>query len=161
MAETCIDTIRALKTKPAGFAACLCVLGYHEPGDGGGGTFYWDAGSFEPDNAGTIIAPEPTKPFGRWKRLIDGPLSVKWFGATGKRDGNDHAAIQAAVDALPSSGGTVSFPPGSYLICAPVVVSGAKRFSLIGYGAELRTMGEIYALELRNISDNNFAWSPA
>jgi hypothetical protein len=151
--DSCVDTIATLKTKPAGFAACSCVLGYHKLGDGGGGTFYWDADSSDPDNLGTVIEPEPPTPKGRWKRLIEGPLSVKWFGAGGHGDTQDDAAIQAAVEALPSSGGTVSFPPGSYLLRAPIVVSGTKRVSIIGYGAELKTEGEIYALEFRKVGD--------
>jgi parallel beta-helix repeat protein len=43
-------------------------------------------------------------------------LSVRDFGAVGDGRSLDTAAIQAAVDALPSGGGTLSFPPGTYRI---------------------------------------------
>ena len=43
----------------------LEVLGYYEKGDGGGGTFYWDATSIEPDNRSTIIKADGITT-GRW-----------------------------------------------------------------------------------------------
>ena len=36
----------------------LMLLGYHEPGDGGGGAFFWDANSTAADNVGTVIVPD-------------------------------------------------------------------------------------------------------
>ncbi len=42
---------------PRGTAAtCVKVLGYYEPGDGGGGDFYWDAESTKADDCGMIHA---------------------------------------------------------------------------------------------------------
>lgn len=38
------------------------------------------------------------------------------YNATGDGATNDTAAIQAAIDALPSTGGTIFFPPGTYLV---------------------------------------------
>jgi hypothetical protein len=100
MAEHCVNSIVALKALGAGVVHCLTVLGYYTPGDGGGGSFYWDASATEIDNGGTIIAPTSNPPTGRWKRLVDDHLSVKWFGAIG--DGVHHgdtAAIQATINA--------------------------------------------------------------
>jgi len=81
-----LETINALRnnsgTQPNDVC---CVLGYSSPGDGGGGTFYWDASSSQSDNDGTIIS--PGGPTGRWKRLYDGEINVKWFGIKG--DGSD------------------------------------------------------------------------
>lgn len=79
----CVDSMAELKALNAGAVPCLTVLRYYAPGDGGGGNFYWDASAAEADNAGTTIAPASNPPMGRWKRLVDGPISVKWFGATG------------------------------------------------------------------------------
>jgi hypothetical protein len=42
-------------------------------------------------------------------------VSVKDFGAVGDGVADDTAAIQAAIDAIGNSGGTVMFPPGTYL----------------------------------------------
>lgn len=59
----------------------LTVLGYYAPGDGGGGTFTWDALSSDGDNGGTIIA-KITGGSGRWKRTYEqGFVNALWFGA--------------------------------------------------------------------------------
>lgn len=43
-------------------------------------------------------------------------FNVRSFGAVGNGVADDTAEIQAAIAALPSSGGTVYFPPGTYLV---------------------------------------------
>ena len=43
-------------------------------------------------------------------------ISVRDKGATGDGVHDDTAAFQAAIDALPSKGGTVTVPPGNYMI---------------------------------------------
>jgi hypothetical protein len=40
--QHCVNSIADLKALPAGAVSCLTVLGYHAPGDGGGGDFFWD-----------------------------------------------------------------------------------------------------------------------
>ena len=45
-------------------------------------------------------------------------VNVKNFGARGNGTHNDTAAIQSAIDSLPSSGGTVFVPAGRYMIDA-------------------------------------------
>lgn len=45
-------------------------------------------------------------------------LNVRNYGAVGNGVVNDTAAIQAAINALPSTGGTVYIPPGTYMIDA-------------------------------------------
>jgi polygalacturonase len=47
--------------------------------------------------------------------LCAAPFNVRDFGATGDGKTFDTAAIQKALDACASSGGTVEFPPGNYL----------------------------------------------
>lgn len=55
--------------------------------------------------------------------------SVLWFGAVGNGVANDTAAIQATIDAVEADGGgTVFFPPGSYLIDAALVADGDVSF---------------------------------
>jgi hypothetical protein len=127
------------------------VLGYLAPGDGGGGAFFWD-GAFTVDlnqwpdgeDGGIVIRPNGLQPSdaGRWRRVYDGPINVKWFGAQGNatRVGMggsiDTAAIQNAVNAAASqsvqeySGGfplgllgscpAVLFPRGHYVVDAPI-----------------------------------------
>jgi polygalacturonase len=50
-------------------------------------------------------------------------LDVKNFGAMGNGSTDDTAAIQAAINALPSTGGTVEVPAGTYMINALVGIS--------------------------------------
>jgi hypothetical protein len=129
LTERCVNSIADLKALTAGAFHCVQLLGYYAPGDGGGGEFYWDASSAEPDNGGTIIIPASNPATGRWKRLVEGPLSVKWFGAKGDAV-DDTAAIKAAIGV---GAGTVTFPPGAYRVTRTITISTACR--LLGLGA--------------------------
>lgn len=86
------------------------VNGYNLTGDGGGGDFYWDATSTEVDNGGTIIKVTAIND-GRWKRIYSGAVNVSWFG-----DNTSSDTIQAAIDALPVSGGTIIFTTAQHTI---------------------------------------------
>ncbi|MFC5436378.1 right-handed parallel beta-helix repeat-containing protein [Rhodanobacter umsongensis] len=61
-------------------------------------------------------------PVAAWARLpgdSGGPrIDVRDKGALGDGRHDDTAAIQAAIDALPASGGTVSIPDGNYMVDA-------------------------------------------
>ena len=136
MANEVVNTIANLKLLAAGATSCVTVLGYHAPGDGGGGDFYWD-GAYnvnlttwpQGEDGGTVFRPsalQPSQP-GRWRRSFAGDISVKWFGAVGNGVTDDTDAIQAAEDCLSShpfvvavgdvtSGGILRFPPGTYII---------------------------------------------
>lgn len=107
------------------------VAGYYTPGDGGGGTFYYDEGSSDTDNGGTVIA--PTAGSGRWQRVYSGKVNVKWFGARGDGATDDTAAIQAAIDRFASGRGTIYFPKGIYLSTATIAVV-HDRVNLVGAG---------------------------
>jgi hypothetical protein len=95
---------------PAGRAVAV-VLGYWYAGDGGGGLFFWDASSDATPDGGTVFAIS-CYPLGRWIRLAEGPVSVKWFGARVDGKHNDREAVQAALNTGP---GVVLIPAG---ICA-------------------------------------------
>lgn len=66
-----------------------------------------------------------------------GVNDVKAFGAKGDGKADDTAAIQAAIDGLPEAGGTVSLPPGTYMVNRLLLKGGA---SLVGAG-RTSTMG--------------------
>jgi len=57
-----------------------------------------------------LAATYPTRSRGTTSR------SVKTYGAVGDGKHDDTAAIQAAINSLPSAGGTVTIPAGTYLI---------------------------------------------
>jgi hypothetical protein len=59
---------------------------------------------------------------------------VRQFGATGDGRTDDTAAIQAAIDASPATGGTVMLPPGIYIV-APTRTKG------IDFTSNLRVIG--------------------
>jgi len=94
-----IANLRTLDVTGLTFPATkILVSGYYADGDGGGGVFYWDSASVETDNNGTIIKATATTT-GRWKRIYEGEISVKYFGAspTALATIND-TAIQEAID---------------------------------------------------------------
>lgn len=61
-------------------------------------------------------------------------VSVKDFGAKGDGVTDDAPAIQAAVDSLPTSGGTVFVPAGDYRLGDSIVI-GHDNITLTGQGA--------------------------
>jgi polygalacturonase len=69
-------------------------------------------------------------------------VSVRNFGAMGNGSTDDTKAIQAAIDALPSSGGTIVVPNGTYMINAldGVSLRSHTRLSLAS-GAALKAIG--------------------
>ena len=83
------------------------VLGCYSVGDGGGGVFYWDSTSSATETIGTIVRPTAidVSAQGRWKRIYEGPLNVKWFGAKGDGTTDDTAAFHAAITIVAANGG--------------------------------------------------------
>ena len=80
--------------------------------DGIAGFFKYDStDATSTDNGGTIIV-AGTK---RWKRVFDGAVNVKWFGAVGNGVTDDTAALVAATLALQNEQ-TLDFGNGTYLI---------------------------------------------
>lgn len=131
--------------------ATVTVKGYYTANDGGGGTFFWNYVSNKDDNGGTVIKTENNEK-GRFIRLYDeNRVNVKWFGAKGTGKDNDTAAIQAAIDALPARGGTVSLPGGTYVITSELVIgngdsaeswSSSMGVKLVGEGAGFGVSGD-------------------
>lgn len=65
---------------------------------------------------------------------LDPVLNVKNFGAVGDGSNDDTSSIQAALDALPSSGGTVLLPSGTYKVTSTITID-KDNTTLKGVGA--------------------------
>lgn len=59
-------------------------------------------------------------------------VDVMAYGADGNGTTDDKTAIQAAIDAVPSSGGIVFFPPGTYKITGTLI--GDSNITFLGCG---------------------------
>src|SRR5262245_36149218 len=96
------------------------------------GFFEWRPNSPAADNGGTVIKPNAIQGTGRWHRVFDGAISVKWFGAVGVGTHDDTPNIQSAIDSAASSHDpTVYFPPGRYRLTHAIRVE-ANYVNLLG-----------------------------
>lgn len=78
--------------------------------------------------------------------------SVRNYGATGNGVTNDTAAVQAAIDAIPASGGTVYFPAGTYLCNVRV----GSLISLRGAGTAISILKSVPGSNRDVIAGKNF-----
>lgn len=109
-----IAELKALNTLLVDDGESLYASGYYSSHDGGGGIFHYDKNSSEADDGGSVI--EPDSGIGRFIRVIEGPVSIKWFGALGDGVTDNTAAMQAAIDyKYNNGGGAVVIPPGTYI----------------------------------------------
>jgi hypothetical protein len=118
-APKCVADYKELR-QLATHEACdhIFVAGLPDPENSGlQGFFEWRPHSLAADNGGTVIRPNGVQAVdkGRWHRVFDGAISVKWFGAKGDGTSDDGAAIQNAIDAA-LTGGAVHIPAGTYVI---------------------------------------------
>jgi hypothetical protein len=121
------------------------VLGYYTAGDEGGGGFYWDAASTSADDNGVTILPTGHTGPGRWKRILEDNLSVRFFGATGDGVTDDSAAwIAADAFVLINGGGKVSIPSdGVWFLNNDVDASSNVAFIREGEPPLIRNIGEL------------------
>lgn len=76
-----------------------------------------DADTTSTDNGGTVIVTSSGK---RWKRVFDGAVDVRWFGAKGDGTANDTAAFTAAGNTKGTGAVQVDVPAGTWnLVSAP------------------------------------------
>jgi|GEM_PF-3817069 len=90
------DNMAAINATAEVAGITINVRGFYSPGDGGGGTFYWNPSSSATVVPGMVIqiASDP----GRLIRIYTpGLVNVLWFGAHGDGTTNDAPAFQAAV----------------------------------------------------------------
>ena len=173
-----VPTMLELKTADGSVHPTVRLLGYKSPCDGGGGIFSWYPKSIENDDSGTIIAPDRAVP-GRWKRIFDGALSVRYFGAQGdwneelQSGTDDYEALQYAAAAMTArKGGALIFPPGVYRINRYRITAGTNQnawlditFSncdglhISGYGAKIDVMGNFHRPVVKNTNGKSYSIS--
>jgi hypothetical protein len=164
LAMSFVDTLADLRSlvAPAG-PQCVYVCRHDSGGPDGGGVFQWDAtypGTIPQDpnpsndNDGTVVKPSSktdTEP-GRWLRIYDGPLNVKWFGARGDDATDDQPVIQKVIDLVANwiagqivqynrlnnfpDGGVVYLPRGRYR------VNSVLEFPRLSFGRFVVIRGE-------------------
>lgn len=133
------DVEALLSLEPKETRAIVIVKGYYAPGDGGGGTFYYDSASRIDENGGTVFK---GKARGRFVRSYEeNTVNVKWFGARGDGATDDTAAIQAAIDALPNGGGTVTIPGGTYAITSTINIGDGDAGEKISSKGGIKLIG--------------------
>jgi hypothetical protein len=151
--------LRALASPPMGDPTFAELLGYRQPGDGGGGFFRWDEAATASDNGGTVIRPNSAPAAGRWLRVLSGPVSVLYFGAynDGTNPTETRAAIQAAVDAMRSAttpsyaAGGLYFPgrlggAGEYAIDESIVLPRVPYFGGLRIFGDGKRVSQISAM---------------
>ncbi len=92
----------------------IVMSGYYSSNDGGGGRFAYKASGEYTENGGTVITAADGGTFVRL--CADNERNILWFGAKPGDSGDDGAAIEAAVNSLPATGGTVVCPGGEYTL---------------------------------------------
>lgn len=122
------------------------------------GHFYFDpSDTSSPDNTGTIIV---STSGARFKRIVSNRIvNVQWFGAVGDGGTDDAPAIQAAIDAIPSEGGTLFFPPTSAfyaLEASGLVVENRDNITISGFGATVKFKAGVPDIQNTNMRFSNF-----
>jgi hypothetical protein len=120
------------------YPEAVVTLGALAAGDGGGGSWYWDATSSEADNLGTVVMPAgfvQGTDAGRWLRVFDGKtFNIVWFG--GVLDGATDSS-QAYLDVLAASdveNGAVYIPGNIRILQPGFINSRTHDFLLYGDG---------------------------
>jgi|GEM_PF-5028595 len=148
-----VDTIADLRSYGGSSTIHSVIMGgYWSVGDGGGGVFHWDSVSVEADNHGTIVKPTNVTT-GRWRRIYDGVINVKWFGARGTNAygsaNDDGIAIRRAIDLVTittsegttNRGRTIFFPRGDYRIESSSNAMILPRLNYYGGGLHFKGEG--------------------
>jgi hypothetical protein len=66
-------------------------------------------------------------------------INVKWYGAKGDGINDDASAIQSAINAASTNGGTVYFPPGTYLCGSTLIIPSSVHLWGSGIGGDTYT----------------------
>jgi hypothetical protein len=132
------------------------ILGYSTAGDGGSGTFYWDATSTATDNGGTIIQATGITT-GRWMRVYSGAVNATWFGVM-PDDGSELDQTDKIVELVTFSSSTgerkrVFFPAGNYYM-SEIDMSDYSYVSFMGEGTSAELMQTVFHRKVGVVINN-------
>lgn len=128
-----VPSIAQLRSIPHAIYTVVSVLGYYGPLDGVGVRWYeYDASdSTSSDNGGSVIVANDG---GRWKLRLNGPVSIKDFGAYGDGIHSDDVAMANWLAALsPTLKGYA--PAGTYNFTTAKTLPILNNISIAGDGA--------------------------
>lgn len=154
-----VDTIAdmtALTVAKLGNNNYITVAGYNSIGDGGGGTFFWNASSTATENLGTIFEADEGGT-GRWIRIFEGFVNLLWFGAVGDGalggGGTDNTtAIQNWVTFFKSINGTGFGPSNIFRYTSNILLD--TPCSIVGEYNGVHNAGDLEGFIL--LKDGNF-----
>lgn len=147
---TSVATVTALRGTAGSAGDVIVLLGFSAAGDGGGGTFYWDAADHIDDGGTAFNAGGFGATSAGWRRFFSGPLDVRWFGAAGDGVTDDTTSIQRAIYATGATTGYKAFPweiylpTGRYRITSSLIcyiTAGAPYFTPRRRGVSIRGAG--------------------
>ncbi|GEM_PF-3143599 len=148
-------TIAQLRAETSPNAGCI----YFVTNIGQEGPYYYDSGdTTSSDNTGLVIV---STSGARFKRIFDGAVNVKWFGAKGDGATDDTAAFQAAINSVIAHGNrNLIAPTASYKIAGTILVPSGYSIdlcwsTLVGNGLNTNTIFEsAYVNALGGLSSN-------
>jgi len=111
-----------LRSLAPGSSLAVSTLGYNTVGDGGGGTYYWNAASTQADDGGVYIAPSSGST-GRWVLELNGYVSPFMYGAVGDGVNDDTAAVEAADAFVYGNNNFYLYINGIFYITQPALAS--------------------------------------
>lgn len=116
--QTLVGSSDSLKSLSAGLVGLVVTLGYRTAGDGGHGCFRWDANASGGDDGETVDGNTSYDlgNGGRWKRLIEGSVSPKWWGAYGNGSNDDKSYFDKAVWYARQNVKSLNLTAGTYFL---------------------------------------------
>lgn len=124
-----VNDLKSSTVVPQPYEICT-LLGYYVPGDKGSGEFYWDSTSATADNGGTVLKVN-TIATGRWKRIYNSSLNIRWFGAKGDGITADDTAFSNCIQAA-GSGSEIVLGSGNYRLTAGLSFTGYSNVRFVG-----------------------------
>lgn len=151
-------SVVTLAARSGTYQGQVAAAQYYDTGKpAGGGLFRWDgAATSDVDNC-TIFG---NASVGRWIRLYDGPIDVRWCGAIGDGSTPDNDAFQDGLDA--AAGGTLEIPytANGYAITDTLTVSAnttirGKGGTVIMSLASNHATGKLFSVTTSGVTFDN------